>query len=219
MDGFATYSGCGRPYLGANLGWTGCSRPYNNNPSPIWTHGRPWDLHFPYLDPGDILNFGSPYSPPYRSTFDFGPRPVEFSPTPNPTVLWMRGVLSPCLRHDHHIVTNDGSPPFSAGTWEIDRRHMIEVQFDQFGIASDCRSTWGRMGPWRANRYRYGVEEACVKLQSEMTMLLLRLGFDAYGGWNTPSPDFRDMHQPWARDYEYEYPMGNDRYAHLPQWC
>lgn len=94
----------------------------------------------------------------------------------NPAMLWARGISSPCFRHDHHVIVRFSDPPFSAGNWEIDRRHMIEVQFDQFGVASHCRSTWGRMGPWRADRFRYSVDEAYSKLQMEIITLMSRLG-------------------------------------------
>lgn len=127
-------------------------------------------------------------------------------------MLWARGVSSPCFRHDHHIISRNGTPPVSAGNWETDWRQIIEVQFDQFGVASDCRSTWGRTGPWRANRYRYTIVEAYSKLQLEIIMLLSRLGAHLSGSYNVEVSGFGDIYMLWRSVYGYENPRGNFGY-------
>lgn len=138
---------------------------------------------------------------------DFAPPGPNWSGRdPDPFTLWSRGASSPCFRHDHHIITRYSAPPISAGNWEIDRRHMIEVQFDQFGVASHCRSTWGRMGPWRADCYRYSVEKAYSKLRIEIMMFMSRLGFDLNEHPHQGAQDLRHQFPPWMNQNGYGYP-------------
>ena len=125
----------------------------------------------------------------------------------NQAILWSRGVSSPCFRHDHHVIVRSSNPPFSAGSWEIDRRHMIEVQFDQYGVASHCRSTWGRMGPWRASRYRYSVEEAYSKLQMEIMTLMSRLGLISNGPICPGGGAFEEPLPPWTNGIRRKHPL------------
>ena len=131
---------------------------------------------------------------------------------PDPAMLWSRGISSPCFRHDHHIVVSNSGPPFSAGNWEIDRRHMIEVQFDQFGVASHCRSTWGRMAPWRPDRFRYSVEEAMTKLRIEIEMLMSRLAVGMNSPLRQEAQDFGGLFPPWTNGYGDGSPMDEFRY-------
>jgi hypothetical protein len=132
---------------------------------------------------------------------------------PDPTMLWSRGISSPCFRHDHHVIVRNSNPPFSAGNWETDWRHMIEVQFDQLGVASDCRSTWGRMGPWRANRYRYSPDEAHTRLQTEIAMLMSRLGLSLNVHAQQSGREFGGPFPPWANGHGYQPLVDNFRYT------
>ncbi len=125
----------------------------------------------------------------------------------DPAMLWSRGISSPCFRHDHHAIVRYSDPPISAGDWEIDRRHMIEVQFDQFGVASHCRSTWGRMGPWRGDRYRYSVEEASSKLQAEIMILMSRLGVPSTEPIYQGGCGFEGFVPPWMNCVRQEHPL------------
>ena len=74
---------------------------------------------------------------------------------------------SPCFRHDHTLLTQHGDMPFRAGDWELDRRHMIEVQFDHFGVASSCKSTSARGRPWRPEQDLFSTNVASARLQME----------------------------------------------------
>lgn len=166
------------------------------NPA-AWSH--PSSFSFPNSSPfGDIAPRGRPWSG----------RDIE------PTVIWSRGVSSPCFRHDHHLVIRYSAPPFSAGNWEVDRRHMIEVQFDQLGVASHCRSTWGRMGPWRADRYRFSMDEAYSKLQTEIQMLISRLGLDVSDHVGEHAQRFEGLSPPWGNVNGYGYPLDKSGYVH-----
>ena len=130
---------------------------------------------------------------------------------PNPAILWSRGISSPCFLHDHHVIIRNTDPPFSAGNWEIDRRHMIEVHFDRFGVASHCRSTWGRTGPWRDDRYQHSVDEAHVKLQADITMLLSRLGLDSNDRLHQAVQGFGGSFLQWINDDGIGYPYDDHR--------
>ncbi len=183
---YETYS---NPYLKAQL-WNGSSAPYSPVTNPA-AFSRSSPLHFSSSSPfGDYASQESMWSS----------REID------PATLWSRGVSSPCFRHDHHVIMRYSDPPFSAGNWEVDRRHMIEVRFDQFGVASHCRSTWGRMDPWRADRYRYSVEEANSKLQNEIMMLMSRLGMDSYDHLHQAGRDLGGFSPPWGNGNGYEYP-------------
>lgn len=214
------YTGCSSyccPYSGVNPTYSRCFGEYDNPSypflrSPLWNNcSNPASA---FTNPAAFAG-GSPFSllnnPPYG---DVAPQSRLWSSRDiDPSMLWSRGISSPCFRHDHHVIIRNSAPPFSAGNWEIDRRQMIEVQFDQFGVASDCRSTWGRTGPWRANRYRFSHEEAYTKLRIEITMLLSRLGVDTGGDLHQPGRDFGDPFQPWSNGNGYEYPSDDFKYV------
>jgi hypothetical protein len=190
----------------------------NGFPTSPFLNAQPWNE---YSAPFDPFANSAPFSDRYHSYApssslfgEFGPRARHWSNRdPDPAMLWSRGVSSPCFRHDHHVIIQNSRPPFSAGNWEIDRRHMIEVQFDQFGVASHCRSTWGRIGPWRADRYNYGVQAASSKLQMEITILLSRLGFNSNDGLHRGGQRFDGLFPPWLSGSGYDYPMSNFRYV------
>ena len=150
-------------------------------PSTPFLDAQPWNkspVSFNLFANPAAFSDGYPFGPAFSSLSDrFRPQ-QQFWSNRDPEPLWSRGVSSPCFRHDHHLILRNGRPPFSIGNWEIDWRHMIEIQFDQFGVASHCRSTWRRMGPWRADRYKFSIEEANSKLQMEIMMLMSRLGID-----------------------------------------
>jgi hypothetical protein len=181
---------------------------------------RPWNDFPPPFDPFTHPVVGSedyPFCSTDFSPFDeTGPNEQSWSGSDvDSGALWSRGVSSPCFRHDHHLIIRNSAPPFSAGSWELDRRQMIEVQFDQFGVASHCRSTWGRMGPWRADRYRYSVEEAYSKLHGEIAMLISRLGHYLNDHVCNPGQRFDGIFPPWVDRAAYGYPIHDFRYAQL----
>lgn len=156
---------------------------------------------------------GSPF---YRSTnVSFGVQPAQTqswaSQVPDSNMLWSRGIYSPCFRHDHHIIMKWSDPPFPVGDWEVDRRQMIEVQFDQFGVASTCRSTEGRVAVWRPERHQYTVEQAYAKLTSEIAALFYRLGLNPNDHSRRAGRGFEAPFSPWVNGNEYDYSMDGYR--------
>lgn len=205
MDRRRTFSPLDSLYSDQNLGWNGWPRAYNTFPS-TFTDSRPWDTYsslsnahsyFPNSHPLDASAY------PYSGNFADQPH-LPSGPNLDPAILWSRGISSPCFCHDHHLIIRNGTPPFSAGDWEIDGRHMIEVQFDHFGVASHCRSTWGRIGPWRADRHRFGVGDAYSKLRLEVMMLMSRLGIVLHNHLQNADRRFDAFFPPPVRDNGYD---------------
>lgn len=164
----------------------------------------------PFANPAAFSD-GDPFGSAYPSLSD-RVRPQQHSyRNPDSAMLWSRGVSSPCLRHDHHLIIRNSRPPFSAGNWEMDWRHMIEIQFDQFGVASHCRSTWGRMGPWRAERYKINMEQAYSKLETEITVLMSRLSMNPSDRWGNVRRPFDGMPSPWWNGNGSDNSMRNMR--------
>jgi hypothetical protein len=197
------------PLSGRGRGLHGCLGG-NRFPYPSF-NSPPWN---PYaiangLWPSMPNSFQNTEYLPFGDAGGFGQ--ASSSQYPTAAMLWARGVSSPCFRHDHQILTRYGRLPYPAGDQEIDWRNMIEVQFDQFGVASHCSSTHGRMAPWRPNRYRYSFEEACAKLRGEITMLISRLGLDMDDYSSPRGSDYGDPSAPWLNGRGYSYPINNIR--------
>jgi hypothetical protein len=189
----------------------------NNNPPYSFLTTQPMNRYFPGSSPFLDTNFLSGESPFYfsdSSPFGNVTSQGQLWPRrdPEPAMLWSRGISSPCFRHDHHVIVRNSVPPFSPGNWEIDRRHMIEVQFDQYGVASHCRSTWGRLGPWRAERHRYSPEEAHSKLQTEIAMLMPRLGLNPDDRRYQTQQSCEAQMPFWANGNGYSHPTNTSRY-------
>lgn len=214
MQVFENSSPSYSPYSGFRSGMLGRPEEHHSRTNPC-LGVQPWNQSSALLNPfGNFVPY-PPFYASFYSPFDhFNPQTPQWSNQDlNPATVWARGVTSPCFHHDHHIIIRNSRPPFSAGNWETDRRHMIEIQFDQFGVASHCRSMWGRMGPWRADRYRHGVQAASLKLQLEISMLISRL--DIY---STGRPDYERQHfdamiPPWPSGSGYDYSTHNFRYV------
>ncbi|KAF7510811.1 hypothetical protein GJ744_005911 [Endocarpon pusillum] len=182
------------------------------NPHHPWLSTPPWHGYSAEGDPTTnpaAFSSHAPFCLPDDSQFRGNEPGAQLWSGRNSdqAILWSRGISSPCFRHDHHVIVQSSNPPFSAGNCEIDRRHMIEVQFDQFGVASHCRSTRGRMGPWRANRYRYSVEEAYSKLQMEIMTLMSRLGLLSNGPMCQGGGVFEEPLPPWTNAIRQNHPL------------
>lgn len=195
----------------SGVGWPG----QHDGLSSAFLSPQPWKSD-PFT-PSHLINrrgfsSGVPLSSNYPPFNEIAPQGQNRSTRdPDPAILWSRGESSPCFRHDHRIVIRSSDPPFSAGSWEIDHRHLIEVQFDQFGVASHCRSTWGRMGPWRPDHYRFSVEEAYLKLRMEIMMLMSRLGLHLDDQPPQAPQDFGSQFPTYTNRYGYGHPYYDRR--------
>jgi hypothetical protein len=203
---YGNYSGLNPGYLGQSGRYAACQNPLLNSQNcsgyPTLSTSVTSSAALPDGFPFCFLNYSDSVSQARLLS----------GRDPDPAMLWSRGISSPCFRHDHHVIVRNSDPPFSAGNWETDWRHMIEVQFDQFGVASDCRSTWGRLGPWRANRHRYSPDEAHSKLQTEIAMLTSRLGLNLNIHDQQAGRDLGVPFPSWANGNGYQPLVDNFRY-------